>query len=67
MGRLMGGGAEMRTLIQTEINLDHCNKFCILKSGEQNETTSRAPLVRAATLRLKRTTRVNDFFNSEFN
>jgi hypothetical protein len=29
-------------LIQTVINLDHCNKFCILKSMAQNETTRRA-------------------------
>ena len=30
------------TLIQTVISLDYCNKFCILKSAVQNETTRRA-------------------------
>jgi hypothetical protein len=38
-------GSELRPLIQTFFNLDHCNKFCIQKSAWQNETTRRGPLV----------------------
>jgi hypothetical protein len=45
MGSAWGGSwGERRRgpLIQTVISLDYCNKFCILKSTAQNETTRRA-------------------------
>src|SRR5215831_19796229 len=45
MGSAWGGswGEQWRgPLIQTMINLNYCNKFCILKSTVQNETTRRA-------------------------
>ena len=45
MGSVWGGSwGERRRgpLIQTVISLNYCNKFCILKSTAQNETTRRA-------------------------
>src|SRR5260370_34353875 len=45
-GGSWGGELRHGPLIQTKIKLDHCNKFCILKSAKQNETTRRALKVR---------------------
>ena len=61
------GERRCEPLIQTVINLDHCNKFCILKSIEQNETTRRALWSEIRPFNWSARHRVNDLYHNQFN